>query len=105
MQKAAQNVSMVAGLCPLSPLSMSSSPAPSRKPSPNKRSRKIEEYILQHVRDGMTFTAAAELAGIDESTFRRWRQCVRPFLEVLDEWGQPLPLDERRWWRCANCTL
>lgn len=69
------------------------------RPTPYKRSKPLEEKIIKRIHEGASFSDAPQLEGIDEATFRRWRQCEKENEDVT------LPLRDRRCWSCANCTL
>lgn len=69
------------------------------RPTPHKRCKAIEDKIIKRIREGASFSDAPRLEGIDEATFRRWRQCERDNDDVS------LSLRDRRCWECANCTL
>lgn len=69
------------------------------RPTPYKRSKQLEDKIIKRIREGASYADAPRLEGIDEATFRRWRQCE-------DEMNDPRrSLRDRRCWKCTNCTL
>jgi hypothetical protein len=67
--------------------------------TPHKRCKALEDKIIKRIREGASFSDAPRLEGIDEATFRRWRQCEKESDDVT------LPLRDRRCWSCTNCTL
>lgn len=80
-------------------------PSPDKKrPVPNKRCAEVEDKILAHVKAGASLSDAPRLEGIDESTFRRWRQCLDPIESVFGD-SEAMPEGDRRCGDCANCAL
>lgn len=69
------------------------------RPTPYKRCKAVEDKIIKRICEGASFTDAPRLEGIDEATFRRWRQCENENNDAT------LSLRDRRCWVCANCTL
>jgi hypothetical protein len=69
------------------------------RPTPYKRCKAVEDKIIKRIREGASFSDAPRLEGIDEATFRRWRQCEK------ENEDASLSLRDRRCWDCANCTL
>ena len=69
------------------------------KTVPYKRCEALENRIVRRIREGASLSDAPRLEGIDEATFRRWRQCKR---EKDDPTLSPR---DRRCWHCANCAL
>ena len=66
---------------------------------PHKRSHELEKRIAKRIYEGASLSDAPQLEGLNEATFRRWRQCEKEGDDAT------LPLRDRRCWLCANCTL
>lgn len=67
--------------------------------TPHKRCNVIEDKIIKRIREGASLSDAPQLEGLNEATFRRWRQCEKENTDAT------LPLRDRRCWECTSCTL